>query len=86
MYLDLGRLCASTTKKMVGATVDSEEVTVWSRLRSHGGDEVAAEIAFESTGPPSLVSFRLNTLAPIGQTVPNRAFHPQTRNMFMTEN
>ena len=25
-------VCASTTKNMVGTTVDSEEVTVWSRL------------------------------------------------------
>ena len=31
-------------KKMVGATVDSNEIAVWSRLRSDGGDEAVSEL------------------------------------------
>ena len=53
--------------QMVGATVDSEEITVWSRLRSLEMEEMT----FESIGRPSWLFFfyHLFTPALIGQTV-----------------
>ena len=66
---------------MVDATVDSEEITVWSRpvLCPHGGDNEAVseivQMTFKSMGPPSGPSF-IPPLHPCSDWS-NLAFHPQ---------